>query len=120
MFGGLGDRTILAWTVPGLTPRYRVSLHKHSIKQILVAPDGSRALTVAWNDQPRLIDTATGRALIQLFGSDPGRDPVALSPDWRHLATVGEGRALELWRMIDHDWSSAEAVGPPPRDARSR
>src|SRR5207248_1255611 len=63
------------------------------------SPDGRRALT---HNGPfvRLWDVATGRQ-VKAFEPHPKAPvhQVAVSPDWRFLATAGEDGAIKLWEL---------------------
>jgi WD40 repeat protein/energy-coupling factor transporter ATP-binding protein EcfA2 len=73
--------------------------HEGSVNAITFSPDGTRLATAGKDGTARLVDTASGEALVVLRHEQGSINAVTFSPDGTRLATAGEDGTARLWRV---------------------
>lgn len=61
------------------------------------SPDGSRILTVSWDDIARIVDAASGAQLAELKGHIARVRSAAFSPDSRRIVTASDDKTARIW-----------------------
>lgn len=97
------DKTVRLWDVPDapratlLSPRATLTGHSDFVYGVAFSPDGKWLVSASKDRTVKMIDTATGKSLFTLGGTDQDVLAVAVSPDGKQVVSAGLEPPLNWW-----------------------
>lgn len=76
-----------------------LSGHTESITEVIMTPDGKRAISASLDNTIRIWDLESGKCLQRLVGHTDRIIKMILMSDGRHLASVSKDKLLKFWNL---------------------
>ena len=99
--GSLWDHMLTLWDLNSGKKLATYDRHEDGIREVVVSPDGNRALSASEDDSVIQWDLESGKVMDHFQVHDSGVLALAISPDGRTALSGSYGNELIVWSLFD-------------------